>query len=161
MWYQDQVHRYQALIPKQVDLWSIVKLGGSLSVLLNSRTILLDPPIFWTVWTGIRILTGGSMVGGSTLDIIDPPRFWGSKSDYFKGPKRVAPAAVNYLPSLRAEFLKFINKIKSYLGKTERVDLFDDPFKFHFCKHTSPGTQELWFPGSFPRGLHEQTPADR
>jgi len=26
-------------------------------------------------------------------------------------------------------------------------------FKFHLCKHTPPGTQRLWFPGSFPWSL--------
>jgi hypothetical protein len=29
-------------------------------------------------------------------------------------------------------------------------------FKFQLCNHTSPGTQTLWFPGSFPKSLQKK-----
>ena len=31
-------------------------------------------------------------------------------------------------------------------------------FKFQLCNHTSPGTQTLWFPGSFLRSLQKKRP---
>ena len=31
-----------------------------------------------------------------------------------------------------------------------------EPFKFQLCNHTSPGTQMLWFPGSFLPSLQKK-----
>ena len=43
-------------------------------------------------------------------------------------------------------------------GVVSRCGNLGDSFKFQLCNHTSPGTQTLWFPGSFLRSLQKKRP---
>ena len=62
-------------------------------------------------------------------------------------------------------YFKGLKKKKLFLGKkgvkrgvVSSCGNLSDVFKFQLCNHTSPGTQTLWFPGSFLRSLQKKRP---